>query len=173
MTLAISSLSRATLQVVSRKLMLELKLLSLKLPRKHRQCRQTHLPRITFSHAQSLHRLLVGVYSHVTHHAWLEHMIGVHLCVPHITLHPLRAMSYTLQHSTPCTGTPSSPLPVQLNNIATIHGQSSVALRNYHHLQVMSPIGLLTIGITCTSPKTVSSLNLRIYVSNHCSTTSR
>ena len=76
-------------------------------------CTQTHLPRTTFSHAQSLHRLLVGVYSHVTHHAWLEHMIGVHLCVPHITLHPLRAMSYTLQHSTPCTGTPSSPLPVQ------------------------------------------------------------
>ena len=60
-------------------------------------CTQTHLPRTTFSHAQSLHRLLVGVYSHV----------------PHITLHPLRAMSYTLQHSTPCTGTPSSPLPVQ------------------------------------------------------------
>ena len=113
MTLAISSLSRATLQVVSRKLMLELKLLSLKLPRKHRQCTQTHLPRTTFSHAQSLHRLLVGVYSHVTHHVWLKHMIGVHLCVPHITLHPLRAMSYTLQHSTPCTGTPSSPLPVQ------------------------------------------------------------
>ena len=43
----------------------------------------------------------------------LEHMIGVHLCVPHETLHPLRAMSYTLQHSTPCTGTPSSPHLVQ------------------------------------------------------------
>ena len=42
-----------------------------------------------------------------------KHKIGVHLCVPHKTLHPLRAMSHTLQHSTPCTGTPSSHLPVQ------------------------------------------------------------
>ena len=35
----------------------------------------------------------------------------LHLCVLHKTLHPLRAMSHTLQHT--CTGTPSPPCSVQ------------------------------------------------------------
>ena len=57
-------------------------------------------------------------YSHLTRHARLK--IGVHLCVPHKTPYSLRAMSYTLQHSAPCTDTPSSPLPV-LRSLSRCH----------------------------------------------------
>ena len=54
--------------------------------------------------------------SHVkTIRGWIKS--GVHLCVPYktFTLHPLRAMSHTLQHSTPFTGTPF-PVPRSLKH---------------------------------------------------------
>ena len=70
-----------------------------------------------------------------SYHARAMLKIGVHLCVPHETLQPLRATSYTLQHSTPCTGTPSSPLPVERSEktLPRSTGHSSEALlRNCH-----------------------------------------
>ena len=54
------------------------------------------------------HEVPVDRYTCRSYHAraWIK--IGVHLCVPHKKNHPLRAMSHTLQHSAPSTGTPSS-----------------------------------------------------------------
>ena len=94
-------------------------------------------------------------------------------CVSHKTLHLLWAMYHTLQHLTPCTSTPSSLFsgPAILT---TLPRSICVGLmRIYHHLQVMNPAGLLTTRWTCTSPKTLRSLNLRIYASNSCLSTSR
>ena len=54
-----------------------------------------------------------------------------------------------------------------LKNTATIHGSFSVALLRNHHVT-----GLLTTRRTCTSPKTIRSLNSRV-VSSLCPTTSR
>ena len=52
-------------------------------------CRQIHLPHATFSHAQSLHRLLASVYSHITHtrgsrleYIFLSHIKHFILCAP-------------------------------------------------------------------------------------------
>ena len=80
-----------------------------------RGCRQTRLPRTTLSHAQSLHRLVllvVRVYSHALtsmhlHGSRLKRIFVYHLK----TLHPRRAMPYTLQNLTPRTSTPSTPFP--------------------------------------------------------------
>ena len=79
----------------------------------HSMCGQTHLPRTTFSHAQSLHRLVllvVRVYSHTLTSMHLHGSRLKRIFVSHLkTLHPRRAMSCTLQNLTPRTGTPSSP----------------------------------------------------------------
>ena len=135
------------------------------LPRGRRvTCRQTHLPRTTLSHAQSLHRLVllvVRVYSHTLtsmhlHGSRLKRIFVYHLK----TLHPQRAMSYTLQNLTPRTSTLSTPFPEPVfqhsEQPAKINGHSSVAPGRKHHLlQVMSPTGLFKTGITGTSPETV------------------
>ena len=51
------------------------------------------------------------VYSHITHTCGsrLEYIFVSH---EKFTLYPLRAMSHTVQYSTPCTGTLSPPFPV-------------------------------------------------------------
>ena len=105
-------------------------------------------------------------------HAWLK--IEVHLCVRHRTQHPLRAMSFAALDTMHRHSFLHLFWSSDHYNTATIHGPFSVALlRNYHLLQIVSPTGLLTTGTAYTSPKTVSSLNLRMYVSNPCPTTSR
>ena len=111
-----------------------------------------------------------SVQSHIWHHApaWLK---------SRSTLSALRPKTFTphliAQCRTPCrTWHHARALllhlflnqsPSELNNPAKINGHSSVApWRNYHPLKIMSSTGLLKLGITGTSPETVSSLNTRI-----------
>ena len=70
-------------------------------------CRQTHLPRTTFSHAQSLHRRVFTccqtVQSHIGLHApaWLKTRNTLSAFHPKtFTPHPRRAMSYNFQNLT-------------------------------------------------------------------------
>ena len=94
------------------------------------------------------------------------------------TLHPRRAMSYTLQNLTTRTSTPSSPFPESAfqqieQPCEDQRPQQSGALTELPHLTGYGPTRLLKTGITGTSPETVSSLKTRIYVSHPCPSTSR
>ena len=99
-------------------------------------------------------------------------------CAPKtVTLH--RAMSYVTPHlMTPSTGTPSShvlhPPFSEHKPCGDLQPHLSGALwLSSDPSQVMSPSSLLNTRITGISPKTSSSLNTRMYVSNLCPSTNQ
>ena len=73
---------------------------------------QSTTARHVFLMPSLLRSLVVRVYSHTFTSMHLHGSRKKRIFVSHLkTLHPRRAMPYTLQNLTPCTGTPSSPFP--------------------------------------------------------------